>query len=389
MRLRDVTPAVGYAQWLSLGYRGTLHAFFKWLLLWDAIDVGYNSSASGLFAGDVQTAIDILAKDTSDLKSMILNLPSLIEAGDNISLENVDGTLIISALVSEGPKGDTGDMGPPGVPGDKGDTGEKGEKGDTGSRGHAGPPGIPGDGFLDVSAFEDGSVLVVQDGVLVAIPLSSIGGGGSGLPGVKGDTGPTGPKGDSGEQGPVGDTGATGDAGLTGEKGDTGATGDTGPAGDPGEKGETGPIGETGPPGVPGESMICNCDIPMLLLKIENLEKRIKLLENPTTSETWEYYFTVPGGVWEVLLWTLPGFDKTLPFDDCFANPAIIELYVTSSNNNVWTEPGVRIPSYYEPPASSGPAAQFGSFYIDPDVGMLVLTSGAANNKAMKLIKVE
>ena len=62
MQLRSVIPSIGHTQWLSLGNRGTLHDFFRWLELIDAKDVYYDNKSSGLPALNVQLAIDYLAK---------------------------------------------------------------------------------------------------------------------------------------------------------------------------------------------------------------------------------------------------------------------------------------------------------------------------------------
>jgi len=177
MRLRDVTPSIGYAQWLCLGYTGTLYDFFRWLTLLEASDVLYDSSNSGLFAGDVQTALDSLAADRevfqktifkdseipdtpakghypetlavksyvdnaiSDIAAVSMDLPSPIASdnavGESIKYARSDhvhklgGGLRIGAFDSDGEKEyyfngaedvvvpvSMGFPGPPGVPGD-------------------------------------------------------------------------------------------------------------------------------------------------------------------------------------------------------------------------------------------------------------------------------
>ncbi|MDX2014443.1 MAG: hypothetical protein SFW67_29865 [Myxococcaceae bacterium] len=196
----------------------------------------------------------------------------------------------------QGPKGDPGPegpAGPAGVTGAAGPQGPAGAMGATGAQGPVGPQGIQGPA---------GQVLVVDGGVVVGPPGSSVvvtpvSAGGMPCPtgGIRvtqvsdggvshvcnGQVGPPGPAGAPGPQGasvtatalpvmspqcPTGgvllglpDGGSTaicnggqGPVGPTGPIGATGAIGPAGPAGPPGPAGAAGPAGPQGAMGAPG-----------------------------------------------------------------------------------------------------------------------------------------
>jgi len=260
VRIRQVIPSIGYTQWLMLGYSGTLYDFFGWLELIDASHILYDNSKSGLPAGDVQTALDVISRDNelfqkvtfkdsvipdnpvaghypetgavkdyvdnaiSNLDSSIDNFSAVLDqAIQDIELKldskaSLDHTHTFPALIfnvtndgetykqfyydgSEKVEIDldlfAGKMGPPGIPG--------GTDFDTSSfdnnsiltiqdgrvvavpifdfyTGKMGPPGIPGSSF-DVTGYENNSILTVQDGRVVAVPIIdfSIGSGDAGL----------------------------------------------------------------------------------------------------------------------------------------------------------------------------------------------------------------
>lgn len=215
---------------------------------------------------------------------------------------------------TEGQKGENGAQGPAGPQGPVGPKGDKGDTGATGAQGQQGvqgPVGADGPQGLQGPA---GSVLVIDGGVVVGPPGSSVvvtpitsggvtcpaggvritqlsdGGitnvcnGAAGAQGVAGPSGTQGPAGASvttstlpnlspqcatggllitfpdagtaalcnGAQGATGATGAIGPAGPAGSIGPPGATGPAGSIGPAGPAGGPGPAGPMGPAGPPG-----------------------------------------------------------------------------------------------------------------------------------------
>ena len=148
-----MVPSFGYAQWLVLGYNGTLHDFFRWLELLDACNILYDSSKSGLSAGDIQTALDILARDKELFQKIVFKDS---EIPDNPVAGHYPETAAIKNYVDSIISNINEIVGGSSAPGPIGNTG---------------PPGVPGDGFLDVSAFEDNTLLGIKGGQLVAVPF--------------------------------------------------------------------------------------------------------------------------------------------------------------------------------------------------------------------------
>ena len=160
MQFRDVVPSIGYVQWLSLGHAGTLYDFFRWLELLEARDVLYDSGVSGLSAGDVQTAIDVLARDKELFQKTVfkdVEIPAVPVSGhypetgavksyvDGVKVELQNS--IESAVQGLSPSS-------PELPG---------------------PPGLPGDGFFDISALPNNVILGIKNGELHAFSIEELG----------------------------------------------------------------------------------------------------------------------------------------------------------------------------------------------------------------------
>ncbi len=218
---------------------------------------------------------------------------------------------------SEGPKGDPGQSGAPGATGPAGMMGAPGEPGPMGPQGIPGPMGTPGTPGTQGPAGPQGvqgpagSVLVIDGGVVVGPPGSSVvvtpvtpggqpcqfggvrvtqlsdggithlcngfspgvtslavlspqcaaggvlisladGGSSAVCNGATGAMGMQGPAGPIGMTGPAGAIGMTGPAGAVGMTGPAGAIGMTGPAGAVGMTGPAGAVGMAGPAGAVG-----------------------------------------------------------------------------------------------------------------------------------------
>jgi Collagen triple helix repeat (20 copies) len=169
-----------------------------------------------------------------------------------------------------GPAGAAGPQGPLGPQGPKGDPGVDGMNGATGPQGLQGPAGVvtvidggvvvgpPGSSVFVTPITAGGAICPtggvritqLSDGGISNVCNGAVGpGGATGNTGPAGPTGTTGPAGPTGNTGPAGPIGMTGPAGPTGMTGPAGPTGNTGPAGPTGNTGPAGPTGNTGPAG--------------------------------------------------------------------------------------------------------------------------------------------
>ena len=223
--------------------------------------------------------------DSLQLEEELFNdIYSHLEAGDNISIDEIDGKIVITSTASGtgdveeapedgniysrqngqwivstgeqgeqgpqgevGPQGETGPAGEQGPQGVQGEIGPKGDKGDTGDVGPAGPQGIQGEAGPQGIQGEAGP----QGPQGPQGPAGAD--GADGVQGPIGETGPAGPQGDVGPKGDKGDTGDTGLQGLQGIQGIQGEAGPQGPQGPQGPAGEDGAQGLQGPQGIQGE----------------------------------------------------------------------------------------------------------------------------------------
>lgn len=110
---------------------------------------------NGFVQGQILNKEDLDAVvDAMQLESdLIEKLELLLEAGNNILIDEVNGKIVITSTVDEivGPVGPQGEQGIQGIQGEQGDTGEtgpqgiQGEVGAKGDTGEAGPQGIQGE----------------------------------------------------------------------------------------------------------------------------------------------------------------------------------------------------------------------------------------------------
>lgn len=194
--------------------------------------------------GPVNVAVDVHGfffqpvLTLSDNGNLVRSLNSLqhdvfIVAGTGVevSTDEAQNSIIVSATGGGGPPGPQGPPGPPGPQGDPGEAGPAGSQGPAGPQGATGPVGPAGPPGPAGPKGESGD---------------------SGLTGSTGPPGPPGAQGAAGPAGPPGPAGPQGEAGPAGLRGPKGDPGEAGPAGSPGLPGVQGEAGPAGPPGPTG-----------------------------------------------------------------------------------------------------------------------------------------